>query len=323
MIAAICRHLDGIPLAIEFAAARAATLGVEHVASGLRDRFELADKRPAHRAAPASDAARDTRLELSTADRARSGNCCVASRSSPAHSRWMRPAPWRRGMTASEIADGIAELVGKSLVFRTAATATAEFRLLETTRVYAIDRLTESGALTEVARRHARYFLGSSPLEEERRSQRDEYLAAFRRRADEVHVALEWAFSATGDLEIGLALTIAAVPLWFELFQMTVARGRVEQALPCRTGFGSRNAACVAWATRFGTRTPRTTPSRRRSPARWRSPSASARRRGGRRHCGGCGRRAAAAAIIPPRSHRAPIRGRRRKRGRPRRHPSR
>src|SRR5262249_48693959 len=40
-IAAICRHLDGIPLAIEFAAARAAALGIEQVAGGLRDRFEL------------------------------------------------------------------------------------------------------------------------------------------------------------------------------------------------------------------------------------------------------------------------------------------
>ena len=126
------------------------------------------------------------------------------------------------------------DLVGKSLVFRTTDPTAAEFRLLETTRVYAMDRLAESGALAEVARRHATYFLkalGTSTTSGGQ-SRRGEYLAAFRRRADEVHVALEWAFSATGDPAIGLALTLAAVPLWFELFQMARARGRVEQALP-------------------------------------------------------------------------------------------
>src|SRR5262245_64710223 len=40
-IVAICQHLDGIPLAIEFAAARATTLGVQHVAARLNDRFSL------------------------------------------------------------------------------------------------------------------------------------------------------------------------------------------------------------------------------------------------------------------------------------------
>ena len=67
----------------------------------------------------------------------------------------------------------------------------------------------------------------------ERRSKpQDEYLAALRGRADEIHAALEWAFSATGDPGTGVALTIAAVPLWFELSQMTVIRNRVEQTLP-------------------------------------------------------------------------------------------
>ena len=45
-------------------------------------------------------------------------------------------------------------------------------------------------------------------------------------------MALEWAFSGTGDPAIGVALTIAAVPLWFELLQMSVILERVEQALP-------------------------------------------------------------------------------------------
>ena len=58
-----------------------------------------------------------------------------------------------------------------------------------------------------------------------------EYLPGFRRWAVEVHAALEWAFSALGDVALAVALTIAAVPLWFELSQMAVVRSRVGQAL--------------------------------------------------------------------------------------------
>jgi predicted ATPase len=143
------------------------------------------------------------------------------------------PAVAADGTSHAEMADGIAGLVSKSLVFRTTEPALDEFRLLETTRVYAMDRLVESGALAGVARRHATYILNVlGQLEDERRSKpSDEYLAASRRRADEVHGALEWAFSSTGDAAIGLALTLAAEPLWFEVFQLGAARGRLEQAL--------------------------------------------------------------------------------------------
>jgi predicted ATPase len=233
MIAAICRHLDGIPLAIEFAAARAATLGIEQVAIGLRDRFNmLTNERrtalPRHRTLRAtldwsyqllSGVERQllNRLAIFAGTFSLDAACAVAA----------------EGVTASEVADGVADLVGKSLVIRAVDPVTAQFRLLETTRIYALDRLNESGSLAEVSRCHARYLLGLlATIDEECRSQpTEQYLAAFRRLADEIHVALEWAFSSTGDPEIGLALTIAAVPLWFELFQMMVARAHLEQAL--------------------------------------------------------------------------------------------
>ena len=234
MIAAICRRLDGIPLAIELAAARAATLGIETVAHGLRDRFALltSGRRtalPRHRTLRAtldwsyqllSEAERDLlrRLAIFAGLFSFDAACSVAA----------------DGTSDAEVADGVAGLVGKSLLFKTADPAAAEYRLLETTRVYALERLTESGAFAEVARRHAAYCLNAlGSLDDERRSQpTDAYLAALRRRADEVHLALEWAFSPGGDADIRVALTIAAVPLWFELSQMTVVRGRVEQALP-------------------------------------------------------------------------------------------
>jgi len=233
MIAAICRHLDGIPLAIEFAAARAAVLGIEPVASGLRDRFALLtsgrrNALPRHRTLRATldwsyqllnEAERHLlrRLAIFAGPFSLDAACAVAA----------------EGTSLAEIADGIAGLVGKSLVFKSTDPMVVEFRLLETTRVYAMDRLAESGALAGVARCHATYFLNVlGHLDNERWSKPpDEYLAAFRGCADEVHVALEWAFSRTGDPAIGLALTLAAEPLWFELFQMVAARGRVEQAL--------------------------------------------------------------------------------------------
>jgi predicted ATPase/DNA-binding winged helix-turn-helix (wHTH) protein len=233
MIAAICRHLDGIPLAIEFAAARAATLGIEHVAARLGERFALLTigrrtALPRHRTLRAT---LDWSYRLLSSAEQALLNCLAIFAGT--FSLDAACAVAAEGTADTDITDGIADLVGKSLVIRTADPVRAEFRLLETTRVYALDRLNESSALADVAHRHARYLLGLlGDFDEERRSQSsDQYQAVFRRRADEIHAALEWAFSPAGDPGIGVELTIAAFPLWFELFQMTVARTRADQAL--------------------------------------------------------------------------------------------
>ena len=91
----------------------------------------------------------------------------------------------------------------------------------------------ESDDHYEVARRHATYLLEVlAGIDAERRSKPiHEYLSAARRLADEIHVALEWAFSGAGDNGTGVALTLATFPLWFELSQLTVVRTRADQAL--------------------------------------------------------------------------------------------
>ena len=229
MIAAICRQLDGIPLAV----ARTAALGIEQVARGLHDRFALltSGRRtalPRHRTLRATldwsyQLLSDEQRELLDRLAIFAGSFSLdAARTVTAE-----------GVSEAEMANRIADLVGKSLVFTSSDTLTTEFCLLETTRAYAMDRLTESCAFSEFARRHAAYFLTKLEAigDEQRSMPRDEYLAAFRRLANEVHVALEWAFSTTGDPAAAEALTIAAVPLWFVLFQMMVARRRVKQAL--------------------------------------------------------------------------------------------
>ena len=230
----ICRRLDGVPLALELAAARVDTLGINELAALLDNSFGVlaSGRRTALPRQQTLRATIDWSYELlPELERRLLRHLAVF-----AGGFTLEAAAAVEGAAIADVPliDGIASLVAKSLIVLEASTSPSRWSLLETTRAYALEKLTESGALAEVARRHAAYFLTTLETvgDEQRSKPRDEYLAVFRRRADEVHVALEWAFSATGDPAVGVALTIAAVPLWFELFQMPVARRRVEQALP-------------------------------------------------------------------------------------------
>jgi predicted ATPase/DNA-binding winged helix-turn-helix (wHTH) protein len=232
-IVSICRHLDGIPLAIEFAAARVASLGLDQVAAGLRDRFALltSGRRtalPRHRTLRAT---LDWSYHLLTdAEQSLLNRLAIFAGPFTLHDARAVAVP---GTSDGDIALGIVDLLAKSLVFRPDWEAET-FRLSETTRTYALDRLRESGAHADVAHQHGMYFLDLlAAVDDIRRSApASEYLPTFRRESDEIHVALEWAFSSGGDAALGLALTTAAVPLWFELFQMPIARARLVQALP-------------------------------------------------------------------------------------------
>jgi predicted ATPase len=133
----------------------------------------------------------------------------------------------------SAVFDCVANLVTKSFVTADVDDAAEHYRLLETTRAYAREKLTESAELAPVARRHAEYYcelLEKAANEAETRPT-GEWLAAHRPRIDNVRAALDWAFSPEGDASLGLALTIGAVPLWMHLSLLDECRRRVEQAL--------------------------------------------------------------------------------------------
>jgi len=231
---AVCRRLDGIPLAIELAAARTATLGLEELAVRLDDRFRLLTgglrtALPRHQTLRATV---DWSYEL-LSERERvvlqrlavfAGSFVLEAASEVAASV---------DVSAEDVVDAVAGLVTKSLVSADVAGAVAQYRLLETTRAYALEKVTESGEFDQFARRHAEYYskLCERTEREWETSLPADWLAAYRRQVDNVRRALDWAFSPSGDASIGVALTVAAVPLWMNLSLMTECRVRVEQAI--------------------------------------------------------------------------------------------
>jgi predicted ATPase/DNA-binding SARP family transcriptional activator len=240
---AVCRRLDGIPLAIELAAARTATLGLEELAARLDDRFRLltAGHRTALPRHQTLRATLDWSYELlAETERTvlRRLAIFVGAFTLEAASAVVTAAE----LGAPEALDSVTNLATKSLVVVESAGVVTGYRLLETTRAYALERLTASGELDRVARRHAEYYrdlFEVAEVEWETRATR-EWVAVYGRQIDNVRAALDWAFSPRGDASIGAALTAASVPLWFQHSLMVECRGRVERALASLERNGGR-----------------------------------------------------------------------------------
>ena len=132
----------------------------------------------------------------------------------------------------AQVVQGLSDLVAKSLVV-TEMGHIAHYRLLDTTRAYALEKLAESGESELLARRHAEYYCDLFERAEAESDTRltAEWLADYGRKIDNLRVALDWAFSPIGDPSIGAALTAAAVPLWMQLSLVGECRRRAEQAL--------------------------------------------------------------------------------------------
>ncbi len=233
----ICRRLDGLPLAIEFAAPYVADLGVEGLAARLDDRLPLLGARgrkktPRHRT---MRAVIDWSYSLLSED----------------EQRFFRAIGiFNGGLTAEAAAavvvssnsiDRLADLVSKSLVVADVSGASLRFRLLDTTRAFAIDKLCASGELDRIARGHAEYYRSlfeRAEIEVAVRP-RGKWLADYFREIDNLRAALDWAFSH-GDASIGAALTAAAVPLWIQLSLLEECRSRAQQAIDALGTSGTR-----------------------------------------------------------------------------------
>ena len=233
-LAVICRRLDGIPLAIELAAARAATLGIEELAVRLDERFNLltGGRRTALPRHQTLRATLDWSYEL-LAEPERILLRRLAIFSGTFSLKAAIHVAGNQEPVALDVIEGLSSLVAKSLVASGVESAIARYRLLDTTHAYALEKLTESGEREQVAHRHAEYYrdvferaeteLGAQTI--------SKWLADFSDRIDNLRSALDWSFSARGDASIGVALTAAAVPGWMQLSLVDECRSRVEEAL--------------------------------------------------------------------------------------------
>jgi predicted ATPase/DNA-binding winged helix-turn-helix (wHTH) protein len=232
-IALICQRLDGIPLAVEFAAARAAMLGVSEVASRLDNRFSLLTSGhrttlPRHQTLRA---ALDWSYDLLTASEQhllRHVSVFPAGFTLDAAG-----AVVRHTFYVAAVVDGIASLVGKSLLVLDSSASDSRWRLLDTIRAYAFDKLLENGEAERALRSRAEYFRDFlmppglvSPWEPTR-----EAAVLYRREIDNIRATLDWCFSSTGDALIGAAITAAFFPMWEYLSLTSECRTRTEVAL--------------------------------------------------------------------------------------------
>jgi predicted ATPase len=158
-VADICRKLEGIPLAIELAATRVNVFGVRELSVLLNDRFRLL--RQGRRTALSRHRTLAAALDWSYEFLPEDERVILRRLSVFAGSFTLESASAVIADTTiaiPEVVEGMANLVAKSIVSADVSGAVARYRLLDTTRAYLLEKLTESGEHGTLARRHAEYF---------------------------------------------------------------------------------------------------------------------------------------------------------------------
>ena len=218
VVGQICRRLDGIPLAIELAASRVKVLSVEQIAARLDDRFRLLTGGPRGSTLPRQQtlrAAMDWSHDLLAAEEQAllrrlsvfSGGCGVEAAEAVCAGE---PGD------ADLLLDVLSSLVDQSLLVAEVQVEAARYRLLETVRQYAAERLAASGEDQEIRRRHAVWLRDwAVGLEPHLRGPRQaETFDQMEREHDNIRAALAWCSADPEMAAIGLHLAAALRLFW-------------------------------------------------------------------------------------------------------------
>ena len=247
-VATICRRLDGIPLAIELAAARVGSLSVEQIAQRLDDSLMLltGGGRTAVARHHTMRGALDWSHGLLSADEKK-----LFGRLSVFAGGWTLEAAETvgagEGVEEAEILDLLSGLVQKSLVIaKEGNEGGVRYRLLEPVRLYARGKLEESGDAERVRERHAEYFLVLAERADPELAGpgRTVWLKQLATEYDNIRAALGWCLDdeegvKTGERSaMGLRLSAALGRFW-DVHSPSEGRRWLERGL-------SRGAACPA-----------------------------------------------------------------------------
>ncbi|MBS9476951.1 ATP-binding protein [Ancylobacter radicis] len=232
-IVALCRHLDGIPLAIELAAGRIDAFGVHGLAERLDNvlRLLVAGRRTAlkrHQTLLAT-------LNWSY-DHLTPGEQVTLARLGTFVGHFSLEAAARVASfdePSWDTIENLTNLVAKSLVSADFSQAVPRYRLLETTRAYALDKLRVRGEVGRLRRRHALYMKEAMQLAESEwaRVPATAWVNTYAGQIDNLRLALDWCFGPEGDPELGAELTAVSAVLWFQLSLVDEARGLFERAM--------------------------------------------------------------------------------------------
>jgi predicted ATPase/DNA-binding winged helix-turn-helix (wHTH) protein len=235
IVAEICRKLDGIALAIELAAGRAVNFGLRNTVAKLGSRLDLLKfgrrtANPRHQTLKATlDWSHDLLSEVERVVLRR-----VAIFIGPFTLEAALAAGEEGGIDQSEIEDAIENLINKSLIVARRGQRGMLYRLLDTTRSYALEKLGLSGEHHSIAARHANFSI--QLLESSRGNlfdlERAEAPAgALRDYLENIRAALEWSFGPDGNDGAAIRMAAAASQLFLAKSLFMECRGWMERAI--------------------------------------------------------------------------------------------
>lgn len=238
VIAGICRRLDGVALAIELAARRVAAYGLHQTAALLDERLALSwlGQRTAQPRHQTLQATLDWSYNLLDA-RERLVLCRLSVFVGHFSLEAAREVAADEGLAQAQVVDAIASLAEKSLLSVQRPAEATQYRLLESTRAYALSKAGTELA-DAAARRHALYFRQRL---ERMAAQGDAFSRDAARASDladlgNVRAALAWCFGRADANELGVALALAAVPAFMAMSLLAECHDWSRRALGALTG---------------------------------------------------------------------------------------